>query len=33
MTFKRPNEADIKLLYDVLVKVSTPEECSALLED
>ena len=33
MTFKKPNEDDINLLYDVLVNVSSPEECRALLED
>ena len=33
MIVKKPNEADINLLYDVLVRVSSPEECRALLED
>lgn len=33
MNEKRANDADIKLLYDVLVSVSTPEECRALLDD
>ena len=33
MIEKRANDADIKLLYDVLVSVSSPEECRALLDD
>lgn len=33
MTDKNVNGADTQLLYDVLVKVSSAEECRALLDD
>lgn len=33
MIVKKTNEDDINLLYDVLVSVSSPEECRVLLED
>lgn len=33
MIVKKTNEDDINLLYDVLVSVSSPDECRVLLED